>query len=48
MYEIHEPSEHFTQEDLFESEGELDVSDTLLYWSLRDFADILPHDSRTS
>lgn len=48
MYEIHEPSDHVAQEDLFEPEYELDVADTLLYWSLRDFADIVPHDSRMS
>ncbi len=47
MHEIYDQSERFAQEDPFECEGEFDVPDTLLYWSLLDFADILQRDSHT-
>jgi hypothetical protein len=40
MYEIHDNSERFNQEVLFDVEQ--DLPDQLDHWTLRDFADIVP------
>jgi hypothetical protein len=40
MYEIHDNTESFSLEGLFDFEQ--DLPEALDYWSLRDFADIVP------
>jgi hypothetical protein len=40
MYEIHDNTERFHREGLFDSEQ--DLPEPLDHWSLRDFADIVP------
>jgi hypothetical protein len=40
MYEIHDNTESFSLEGLFEFDQ--DLSEPLDYWTLRDFADIVP------
>jgi hypothetical protein len=46
MYEIHDNTQRYHHEILFDSEQ--DSSETLDHWTLRDFADIVPIASHAS